>query len=84
MMNHLRSQGPDLGVFEPEFPDEKRPRGDIYDGACESLVKWRVGVAEALQPFSVTKSFGEGLAETEECVFGCVVVIDYFQLMKKK
>lgn len=38
-----------------------------------------MGVAEALEAFAISESLGEGLAEGEEGVFGCVVVVDYFE-----
>ena len=77
MVDHLRSQVSNLGVLEAKLADEEGPGRDVDDSACDSFVKWRVGVAKTPQALTVTEGFGEGFAKAEESVFGCVVVVNY-------
>ena len=76
MVDHLRRQCADLLVLEAELADEEGARGDVNHGAREGLVERGVRVAEALQAFAVAEGFGESLAEAEEGVFSCVVVVN--------
>ncbi|CAD6572487.1 MAG: hypothetical protein ASARMPREDX12_005245 [Alectoria sarmentosa] len=60
-----------------EIADEEGAGGYVEDGAGESFVEGCVAVAEAGEAGAGTQSGGEGGAEGEEGVFGCMVVVDY-------
>ena len=77
MVYHLRVQRPDHGALEIKVADEEGPVGEVDDGGGEGFVKRAGGVGEAFEAGAGAESGGEGGAEGEEGVFGCVVVIDW-------
>lgn len=76
MLHHLGVQLAHHGGLEAEVTDEEGARGDVEDGAGKGFVEGRVGVAEAGDARARAQRGGEGGAEGEERVFGCVVVVD--------
>lgn len=76
MMNHLRIQRPHHRRLETEIADEERARRDINDSAGEGFIKRGVSVTETCNAGAGTEGRGEGRAESEKGVFGCMVVVD--------
>lgn len=77
VMDHLRVQRAHHRALEAEIADEKRPRGNVDDGAREGFVEGCVGVPEPGEPRAWPQSLAEGGAEREEGVFGRVMVVDW-------
>ncbi len=77
MMDHLTIQLPNHRPLEPKIPHKKGATRDVKNGTGECFVEGRVGVAEADEPGAGAQGGGEGGAEGEEGVFGCVVVVDW-------
>lgn len=57
--------------------DEVGARGDVEDGAREGFVERAVGMGKAGEGGAGAEGGGEGGAESEEGVFGCVVIVDF-------
>lgn len=77
MFHHLRIQGAQHGRLKPEIAHEEGPRGYVYYGAGEGFVEGGVSVPEAGDTGAGAEGGGEGAAEGDEGVFGCVVVVNW-------
>lgn len=80
---HLRTQVANLLSLEPEVYYGERPVGEVDYGAGQCFVQGRVGVAEAREPRAGAEGGFECGSESEECVFGGVVVVDWFKPLAK-
>ena len=77
MVYHLAIQLPHHRPVEIKITNEKGPRRDIDDGARKGFVEGRVAVAEAGEAGARAEGGGEGSAEGEKGILGCVVVVNY-------
>lgn len=75
-MNHLRVQVAHHGPLEAKVADEEGTRGDVEDSAGEGFVEGGIGVTEASEAGAWAESSGEGGAEGEKGIFGCMMVVD--------
>ena len=76
MMHHLAIQLPNHRSLEIKVPHKERPRRYIDDRARERLIERRVAMTEAGEAGTGPQGGGEGGPESEERVFGRVVVVD--------
>jgi hypothetical protein len=60
MVDHLRAELADLGVFEAKVADEEGPRRDVEDGARGRFVERGTRVAKAADAFAIAQGAGEG------------------------
>jgi hypothetical protein len=74
--NHLAAQVAQLLPLQPQVGDTVGAVAEVDDGARQSLVEGRVGVAEACKAGGALQSVLEGGAEGKEGVLGGVVVVD--------
>lgn len=76
MMNHLGIQPTHHRPPKPKFPHKKRPAADIHHGATERLVEGRIAVPEPGETGARAEGGFETGAESEEGVFGGMVIVD--------
>lgn len=76
MRNHLRAQIPNLLPSESQLRDAVRTIAQVDDGAGQRLVEGAVGGAEPSEAFGAGERGLECSAQSEESVFGGVVVVD--------
>lgn len=77
MRDHLRTQVADLLPSEAKVDNSPRSAGQVNHGPGECLVERRIAATESLEGLSGTEGLCEGLAQCEEGVFCCVVVVDW-------
>lgn len=74
--DHLGAQIADLLALEAEINNRPGPTGEIDDSPGKRFVEGRVAASEPLEGLACAECLCEGLAESEECIFCCVVVVD--------
>lgn len=75
--DHLGAQIADLLALESEINDCPRATGEIDDSPGERFVEGSVTASESLEGLACAECLCEGLTKSEECIFCCVVVVDY-------